>query len=77
MVGPQDRGVPGEVVKVVHDDSYEKVEDEEAADHEEADEVEVGHVRSTAQALQIYTGQQASVTCVSRVSGESKNRKKM
>ena len=45
--------VPGEVVKVVHDNGNKEVEYEKAADDEEADEVEVGHVRTAALALQI------------------------
>jgi hypothetical protein len=49
----QDAPVPGEVVEVVHDDCDEEVEDEEAAHHEEADEVEVRHVRPAPLALQI------------------------
>ena len=44
MVGTKDGPIPGEVVKVVHDDSNEEVEDEEGADNEEADEVGVGNV---------------------------------
>ena len=51
VVGTQDRPVAGEVVKVVHDDGHEEVEDEEAADDEEGDEVEVGKVRPATSAL--------------------------
>ena len=40
----KDGRVSGEIVKVVHNDSNEQVEDEEAADDEEADEVNVGKV---------------------------------
>ena len=40
----QDRGVSGEVVEVVHDDSHEQVENEEATDDEETDEVEISKV---------------------------------
>ena len=35
MVRAEDGPVPGQVVEVVHDDGYEQVEDEEAADDEE------------------------------------------
>ena len=44
MVGTKDGPIPSEVVKVVHDDSNEEVEDEEGADNEEADEVGIGNV---------------------------------
>ena len=37
MMRPQYWGVPGEVVKVVHDDSDEQVEHEEAAEEDEGD----------------------------------------
>ena len=51
VMGTQDGPVAGEVVKVVHDHGHEQVEDEEAADDEEGDEVEVGKVGATASAL--------------------------
>ena len=35
MVGSEDGPVPGQVVKVVHDDGNKQVEDEEGADDEE------------------------------------------
>ena len=44
MVGTKDGPIPGEVVKVVHDDGNEEVEDEEGANDEEADEVGIGNV---------------------------------
>ena len=44
MVGTKDGPVPCKVVKVVHDDSNEEVENEEGANNEEADEVRVGNV---------------------------------
>ena len=47
MVGTKDGPIPSEVVKVVHDDSNEEVEDEEGADNEEADEVGIGNVGAT------------------------------
>ena len=46
VVGTQDGPVPGQVVKVVHDDGDEQVEDEEGAHDEEGDEVRVSKVRS-------------------------------
>ena len=46
MVGSEDGPVPGQVVKVVHDDGNKQVEDEEGADDEERDEVDVGKVSS-------------------------------
>ena len=51
MVGTKDGPVPCKVVKVVHDDSNEEVEDEEGTDNEEADEVRVGNIRATASFL--------------------------
>ena len=44
MVGSEDGPVPGQVVKVVHDDGHEQVEDEEGTEDEESDEVNVGKV---------------------------------
>ena len=44
MVGSEDGPVPGQVVKVVHDDGNEEVEDEEGANDEEADEVGIGNI---------------------------------
>ena len=44
MVRPKNGPIPGEVVKVVHDDGNEEVEDEEGANDEEADEVGIGNV---------------------------------
>ena len=37
---------PGEVVKVVHDDSHEEVQHEEAAEEDEGDKVSIGEVRT-------------------------------
>ena len=51
MVGSENGPVPGQVVKVVHDDSDEEVEHEEGADNKEADEVGVGNVRAAAALL--------------------------
>ena len=47
MMRTQDGPVSCQVVKVVHDDGHEEVEDEEAADDEEANEVDVGDVITT------------------------------
>ena len=47
MVRAEDGGVPGEVVKVVHDDGHEQVEHDEGAEEDEADKVYVGDIRST------------------------------
>ena len=44
MVGAQNGPIPGQVVKVVHDDGDEQVEDEEWADDEEGDEVDESEV---------------------------------
>ena len=44
MVRPKNGPIPGEVVKVVHDDGNEEVEDEEGANDEEADEVGIGNI---------------------------------
>ena len=51
MVGTKDGPIPGEVVKVVHDDSNKEVENEEGTNNEEADEVRVGNVRATSSLL--------------------------
>ena len=51
MVWTKDGPISCEVVKVVHDDSNEEVENEEGADNEEADEVRVGNVRPTSSLL--------------------------
>ena len=48
MVRPKNGPIPGEVVKVVHDDGNEEVEHQEGTDDEEADEVDVGKVAPTA-----------------------------
>ncbi len=44
VVETKDGPVPGQVVKVVHDDGNKEVQHEEGADDEEADEVGVGKV---------------------------------
>ena len=54
MVGAQDGPIPGQVVKVVHDDGDEQVENEEGADDEVGDEVRIRKVGSA-------TGRVASV----------------
>ena len=53
VVRPEDGPVAGEVVEVVHDDSHEQVEDEEAAHDEEADEVDVGDIIAAALTIRI------------------------
>jgi hypothetical protein len=45
VVGPEDGGVTGQVVKVVHDDRHKEVQHDEAAEEDEGDKVDVGHVR--------------------------------
>ena len=42
----QDGGVPGQVVKVVHDDSHEEVEHDEWAEEDEGDKVDKGQRRA-------------------------------
>ena len=42
----EDGGVPGQVVKVVHDDGHEQVEHEEAAEEDKGDEEHVGQLVS-------------------------------
>ena len=44
VVSPEDGAVPGQVVEVVHDNSHEQVQHEEAAEEDEGDEEEVGDV---------------------------------
>ena len=51
MVRTKDGPVSGQVVKVVHDDSDEEIENKEGADNEEADEVGIGHIGPTAALL--------------------------
>ncbi len=48
VVRTKDGPIPGEVVKVVHDDGNEQVEDEKGADDEEGDEVREGEVGAAA-----------------------------
>ena len=48
MMRTKDGPVTREIVKVVHDDGDEQVEDEEGAEDEEADEVNVGEIGSAA-----------------------------
>ena len=48
MVRSQDGPIPGEVVKVVHDDSNEQVENEERTDHKEGNKVGIGKVGTAA-----------------------------
>lgn len=44
MMGPEDGGVPREVVKVVHDDGHKQVQHDEGAEEDEGHKVDVGHV---------------------------------
>ncbi len=46
VVGAQDRGVPGQVVEVVHNDGHEQIEHEESGEEDEANEVAVGEVHA-------------------------------
>ena len=46
VVSPEDGGVPGQVVEVVHDDGHKQVEHQEAAEEDEGDEEGVGEVGS-------------------------------
>ena len=46
VMGPEDGGVPGEVVEVVHDDGHKQVEHDEGAEEDEGHEVDVGDVRA-------------------------------
>ena len=39
---PQNGAVPGQVIKVVHDDGHKEIEHEEGAEEDECDEVGVG-----------------------------------
>ena len=47
MMRAKDGPITGEVVKVVHDDGNEEVEDEEGANDEEAYEVGIGDIGAT------------------------------
>ncbi len=44
VVGAKDGGVTGQVVKVVHDHGHEQVQHDEAAEEDEGDKVDVGHI---------------------------------
>ena len=44
MMRSKDGPITCEIVKVIHDDSHEQVENEEATDDEETDEVEISKV---------------------------------
>jgi len=44
VVGAQDGGVPRQVVKVVHDDRHKEIQHDEAAEEDEGDEIDVGHI---------------------------------
>ena len=44
MVRSQDGPVASEIVKVIHDDGNEQVEDEEGTDNEETDEERIGNI---------------------------------
>ena len=48
MMWAKDGGVPCEIVKVVHYDRHKQVNHDEAAEEDEADEVEVGGVAAAA-----------------------------
>ena len=48
MVRTKNGPITGQIVKVVHDDGNEQVEDKEGAEDEEGDEVNVGKVGATA-----------------------------
>ena len=47
VMGSQDRRVPGQVVKAVHDDGHHNVEHNEATQKDETDEIEVGNIGAT------------------------------
>ena len=47
MVGAQNGPIPGQVVKVIHDDGNEQVENEEGTDNEKGDEIRVGEIGTT------------------------------
>jgi hypothetical protein len=44
VVGAEDGGIPRQVVKVVHDHGHEQVQHDEAAEEDEGDKVDVGHI---------------------------------
>ena len=43
-MGPEDGGVPREVIEVVHDDGHKQVQHDERAEEDEGHEVDVGHI---------------------------------
>ena len=47
VMGPKDWPISREIIKVVHDDGNKEIEDEEGAEDEKSDEVDVGEVGST------------------------------
>ena len=44
MVGPEDGGVPREVIEVIHDDGHKQVQHDEGAEEYKGHKVDVGHV---------------------------------
>ena len=46
MVRSENRRVPRQVVKVVHDDSHKEVEHEEGGEEDKGNKVDVGHARA-------------------------------
>ena len=46
-MGAKNGPIPGKVIKIVHDDGNEKVEDKEGTDDEESDKVYIGKIRTT------------------------------
>ena len=47
-MGAKNGPIPGKIIKVVHDDGNEKVEDKEGTDDEESDKVYIGKIGTTA-----------------------------
>ena len=48
MMRAKNRPITCQIVKIVHDDSDEQIEDKEGTDHEEADEEWIGDIGATA-----------------------------
>ena len=53
MMRSQNGPITSEIVKVIHDDSHKKVENQKTADDEETDEVEIGKITATTLTIRI------------------------
>ena len=54
VVGTKDWPISSEIVKVIHDDSHKKIENQKTADDEKTDEVEIGKITATTLTIRIW-----------------------